>query len=48
MPFVVPGFQFEIIETMKCIREGKLECEIMPLDESIQLAEVTDKMYAQW
>lgn len=48
MPFVFPGFQFEIIETMKCIREGKLECEIMPLDESIQLAEVTDKMYAQW
>lgn len=48
MPFVFPGFQFEIIETMKCIREGKTECEIMPLDESIELAGALDEMYRQW
>ena len=48
MPFEFPGFQFEIMETMKCIREGKKECDIMPLDESIALSGAMDEMYRQW
>lgn len=48
MPYEFPGFQFEIIETMNCIRGGKLESAIMPLQESIQLAGAMDEMYAQW
>lgn len=48
MPYEFPGFQFEILATMDCIRQGKRESEIMPLDESVELARVMDEMYAQW
>lgn len=48
MPFTFPGFQFEIIETMKCIQAGRTECSVMPLEESIALAGVMDEMYRQW
>lgn len=48
MPYEFPGFQFEIMETVECIRQGKRESEIMPLEESIRLAGAMDEMYAQW
>lgn len=47
-PFQFPGFQFEILEAERCVQEGKKESELMPLDESINLAGVIDKMYQQW
>ncbi len=33
---------------MDCIRAGALESSIMPLEESIAIAESMDRMRAQW
>ena len=30
------GYEYEALEVMDCIRDGKLESEIMPLDELMQ------------
>ena len=42
------GFQFEIETVQRDLREGKTENSIMPLDESIEIAETMDAIRAQW
>ena len=33
---------------MRCMREGRLESEIMPLDESVEIMATMDEMRRQW
>jgi dihydrodiol dehydrogenase / D-xylose 1-dehydrogenase (NADP) len=33
---------------MDCIQNGKIECETMPLDESIEIVKTLDKIRASW
>ena len=33
---------------MNCLRVGRLESEIMPLDESLQIMGTMDELRAQW
>ena len=47
MPFKGNGYENEAIEVMKCLREGKLESDIMPLDESLSIIETMDTVRAQ-
>ncbi len=42
------GYQFEIAAVLEDIRKGRLENELMPLDESIAIAEVMDELRKQW
>lgn len=42
------GYQFEVIESDDCIKQGRTESEIMPLDESIAIMETMDSLRAQW
>ena len=44
------GYQFEIAAVKEDIRNGRLEKrnELMPLDESIAIAEVMDELRKQW
>ncbi len=42
------GYSFEAVEVMTCLREGKLESEIVPLDRSIAVMDTMDKVRAQW
>jgi predicted dehydrogenase len=42
------GYNYEAEEVMNCIREGKTESNIMPLDESLVLMETMDEIRAQW
>ena len=42
------GFVFEIEEVVRCIREGKTEADSMPLDDTLQVLEITDQIRAQW
>jgi dihydrodiol dehydrogenase / D-xylose 1-dehydrogenase (NADP) len=42
------GYQFEIAAVQDDIRNGRLENELMPLDESIAIAEVMDELRRQW
>lgn len=42
------GFQFEIAAVQEDLRAGKLENALMPLDESISIAETMDAIRAEW
>ncbi len=42
------AFRFQIEEVNQCIREGRLESEIMPLNETVMIAELMDALRAQW
>ena len=47
-PFEGNGYQFEVIEFMKCLRSGKLESAVMPLEESLSIMKTLDALRAQW
>jgi predicted dehydrogenase len=47
-PFKGNGFSFEAEEVMRCLREGRLESEILPLDESLSIMKTMDEIRAQW
>ena len=42
------GYEYEAMEVMDCIRKGKIESEIMPLDETLAIMKTMDSMRAQW
>jgi predicted dehydrogenase len=42
------GFIYQVEEVVRCIQEGKLESKIMPLNETIGIMEVMDKMRGEW
>jgi predicted dehydrogenase len=42
------GFQFEAQHTMERIREGRIESEVMPLDESLRIMRTMDALRAEW
>lgn len=48
MPFEGNGYNYEAEEAMNCLREGRLESDIMPLDETIAIMETLDQIRAQW
>jgi len=49
MPFDMDtGFCFEIAHAMECIRVGKTESDVMPLDETLQIAQTMDLLRTQW
>ena len=47
-PFKGNGFSFEAEEVMRCLREGRLESQIMPLEESLSIMKTMDFIRAQW
>ncbi|MFC2161971.1 Gfo/Idh/MocA family protein, partial [Acidobacteriota bacterium] len=47
-PFRGNGFSFEVEEVVSCLREGRLESEILPLDESLAVMKTMDTVRAQW
>jgi len=42
------GYEYEAREVMSCIRGGKLESALMPLDESVSIMRTLDTIRAQW
>jgi predicted dehydrogenase len=42
------GFIYQVEEVVRCIQEGKLESKIIPLNETIGIMEVMDKMREEW
>lgn len=47
IPFESFGYNYEAAEVMKCLREGKTESDIMPLDESLEIMNTIDKIRGQ-
>ena len=48
LPFPANGYQFEAMEVGRCIREGKMESGIMPLDETLQIMRTMDNIRTQF
>ena len=42
------GYEFEAMEVMNCIRAGKLESDVIPLEESLSIMRTLDEVRAQW
>lgn len=42
------GYNYEAEAVMDCLRSGCTECEVMPLDESLVIAEIMDEIRLQW
>jgi predicted dehydrogenase len=48
VPYEGNGYNYQAVEVMNCLLEGKLESSIMPLDESIIIMETMDEIRDQW
>jgi len=42
------GYEYEAQEVMDCLRSGKLESPLMPLNESLSIMETLDTLRGQW
>ena len=47
-PYEGNGYQFEAAHAMHCLREGRTESPVMPLDESHALLQTMDALRAEW
>ncbi len=48
IPFAGNGYNYQATAVHECLREGKLECGIMPLDETCSVLAVMDEIREQW
>jgi len=42
------GYEYEAVAVMDSILDGKTECEVMPLDESVEIIKILDGIRSQW
>ncbi|MEL6928403.1 MAG: Gfo/Idh/MocA family oxidoreductase [Cyanobacteria bacterium J06600_6] len=47
-PLAGNGYNYEAEEVIKCLQGGKLESEIMPLDETLKIMQALDLIRSQW
>ena len=47
-PVVGNGYQYEANEVGHCVRAGKTQSDMMPLDQTISVLEIMDRLRAQW
>ncbi len=47
-PYEGNGYNYEAAEVQRCLAAGKLESEIMPLDETLAIMETMDQLRASW
>ncbi|MFO7171027.1 MAG: Gfo/Idh/MocA family oxidoreductase [Chloroflexota bacterium] len=48
LPFTGNGYQFEAAEVMRCLREGRTESDILPLDETLAIMRTLDRIRESW
>jgi dihydrodiol dehydrogenase / D-xylose 1-dehydrogenase (NADP) len=48
VPFEGNGFNYEAAAAMDCLRRGKIESNIMPLDETLSIIKIMDELRRQW
>lgn len=48
IPIESNGLNYEAAEVMRCLREGLVESPVMPLDESLKLMEIMDRLREDW
>jgi predicted dehydrogenase len=48
LPFEGNGYNYEAVEVMACLHDGKTESAVMPLDESLGSMRTLDTLRGQW
>ena len=48
LPFEGNGYHYEAVEVMECVCRGKLESDVMPLEETLGVMRTLDRIRAQW
>lgn len=48
IPFKNNGFENQAVEVINCLQQGKLESDVMPLDESLSIMKTMDTIRFQW
>ncbi len=48
MPHKGNGYEYQAEEVMRCLRDGKGESSVMPLDESVAIVQTMDQIRSQW
>ena len=48
LPSTGSGFNYEAAEVARCLRERKLESDVMPLDETLAIMRTLDKLRDRW
>ena len=48
LPYEGNGYGYEAAEVMRCLRAGKVESSVMPLDESLSIMQTLDAIRAPW
>lgn len=47
-PKLASGFEYEVAEAGRCLREGLKESPVLPLDESVAIMDTMDQLRALW
>jgi predicted dehydrogenase len=45
---LINGYNYEALEVSQCLREGRLESDTMPLDETLAIMKTMDTIRSQW
>ena len=48
VPEQISGYEYEILETIDCIRNGKLECPSMPHEDTLKMMHLMDGLRNEW
>jgi predicted dehydrogenase len=48
LPLAGNGYNYEAAEVGRCLRTGARESPTMPLDETLAIVEIMDRIRAQW
>lgn len=48
IPAQITGYEYEVAASIKAIKEGKLECEEMPHEETIRVMRIMDELRKAW
>ena len=48
MPLTGNGYNYEAMEVVRCLQNGQLESETMPLNETLKITEAMDYIQSQW
>lgn len=47
-PHLENGYEYEAEEVNRCLRDGKTESDVVPLQDTLEIIKVMDKIRAQW
>lgn len=48
VPEQISGYEYEILETIECIQNGKLECPSMPHKDTLRMLDIMENLRKKW